>query len=454
MNREDGGFTWSLTHNSRFEISKLAVLHASRRTQPDPTNPKKRIALDRPPLCLQGKMVKEVDSYKYLEVHVDSQLRWTIQAQKGVANATKWVMQLRRLTRISTGIGIRLMRRLYITVALLKMTYGLDVWYTPPTKPLGHRRSVGSVGVLRQMGKLQRLASLSIVGGMKSTPTDLLDAHAGLLPIELTLLCYCHRATIRLCTLPPVHPLHPLVRATHQSHNGKHQDPIKAALRIFELDPHKFETVTPDITPPAYFSHIKTTISKTCEDSILTEANDSPDFKIYTDSSGHNGKVGASAVLFRKGECQAIKSLTYHLGDLTRHSIIEAKITGVLLAAWLIHTTPGSAHFSFSIYTDSQTVIRLLTRCFSGSGSILVNAFHTAANTPLKVNWISGHSKVRGNVKADDLASLAAQGQSSPAADLPPLLRKPLPFSADAEKQVYNQEIKAMWTEQWRISPR
>ena len=46
------------------------------------------------------------------------------------------------------------------------------------------------------------------------------------------------------------------------------------------------------------------------------------------------------------------------------------------------------------------------------------------------------------------------QGQSSPAADLPPLLRKPLPFSADAEKQVYNQEIKAMWTEQWRISPR
>ena len=55
INREDRGFVWSLTHNSHFEISKLAVLHASRRTQPDPTNPRKRIVLDRPPLYLQGK---------------------------------------------------------------------------------------------------------------------------------------------------------------------------------------------------------------------------------------------------------------------------------------------------------------------------------------------------------------------------------------------------------------
>ena len=110
MNREDGGFTWSRTHNSRFEISKLAMLHASRCTQPDPANPRKRTALDRPPLRLQDKMVKEVDSYKYLGVHIDSQLQWTFQAQKGVATATKWIMQFCRLTRISTGISIRLMR--------------------------------------------------------------------------------------------------------------------------------------------------------------------------------------------------------------------------------------------------------------------------------------------------------------------------------------------------------
>ena len=102
-------------------------------------------------------------------------------------------------------------------VAIPKMTYTIDIWYTLPMKKVGQRRSTGSVGVLYQMIKLQRLASLAIVGGMKSTLTDLLDVHAGLLPVKLMLLCICHRATVRLCTLPDTHPLHPLVWASHRS---------------------------------------------------------------------------------------------------------------------------------------------------------------------------------------------------------------------------------------------
>src|ERR1700735_5229355 len=137
-----------------------------------------------------------------------------VQAHKGVANATKWIMQFRRLTKISTGINAKLLRQLYISVAISKMTYAINVWYTPPTKPLGFKRNTGSVGVLHQMQKLQRVASLSIVGGMRSTPTDLLDAHACIFPIKLTLLKACHRALVRLCTLPASHPLHSVIRDT------------------------------------------------------------------------------------------------------------------------------------------------------------------------------------------------------------------------------------------------
>ena len=122
MTREDRGLTWSLSHNLRFEISKLAILYASQHIQPDLANPRKWIPLDRPPLHLQDKTIKEVESFKYLGIHIDSQLRWTVQAQKGVANATQWIMQFCRLTKILTGIGIHLMHQLYITVALPKMT--------------------------------------------------------------------------------------------------------------------------------------------------------------------------------------------------------------------------------------------------------------------------------------------------------------------------------------------
>ena len=146
----------------------------------------------------------------------------------------------------------------------------------------------------------------------------------------------------------------------HRSQTDKHLDPIMSALRIFKLDRSKFKTIKPDTTPRNYFSHVKTTILKTQEESVTAEENDTPDFKIFTDGSGYNRRTGAVAILFKKGTPHAIRSLTYHLGDLAEHSILEAELVRILLATWLLHTTPGSAHFLFSIYTDSQTSIRFL----------------------------------------------------------------------------------------------
>ena len=146
----------------------------------------------------------------------------------------------------------------------------------------------------------------------------------------------------------------------HHSQTDKHLDPITSALRIFKLDPSKFETIKPDTTPCNYFSCVTTTISKTREESVTAEENDMPDFKIFTDGSGYNGRTGAAAILFKKGTPHTIRFLTYHLGDLAEHSILEAELVRILLVAWLLHTTLGSARCSFSIYTDSQTSIKFL----------------------------------------------------------------------------------------------
>jgi hypothetical protein len=104
------------------------------------------------------------------------------------------------------------MRRLYLAVALPKITYGIDIWYSPPTKPTGAARNTGSVGTLKSLQKLQRMATLAITGALRTTPTDLLDAHAGVLPMELALLKVCHRAAVRMLTLPKTHPLHKKVK--------------------------------------------------------------------------------------------------------------------------------------------------------------------------------------------------------------------------------------------------
>jgi hypothetical protein len=112
MEKHEGGLEWSKSHNSRFEMSKSAVLHATRRTIADPEDNSLRTAPPRPPLIVNEQTIAEVQSYKYLGIQIDRQLRWKEQEQRAVANATKWLLQYRRLTRPSSGTSAKLMRLL------------------------------------------------------------------------------------------------------------------------------------------------------------------------------------------------------------------------------------------------------------------------------------------------------------------------------------------------------
>ena len=53
------------------------------------------------------------------------------------------------------------MRCLYLSVALPKITYGIETWYTPPDKPMGYTKNTGSVSALRNLQKAQRIATLA-----------------------------------------------------------------------------------------------------------------------------------------------------------------------------------------------------------------------------------------------------------------------------------------------------
>ena len=88
----------------------------------DPENNDSRIPLTKPPLTVNNQVIAEVQSYKYLGIQIDVQLRWKEQVQRAVANATKWLLQFRRLTKPSTGTSARLMCQLYLAVALPKIT--------------------------------------------------------------------------------------------------------------------------------------------------------------------------------------------------------------------------------------------------------------------------------------------------------------------------------------------
>ena len=180
------------------------------------------------------------------------------------------------------GVSSKLMRQLYLAVALPKITYGLDVWYTPPTKLAGYTKNIGSVGVLWNLQKVQRLAMTAITGTLRSTPTDLIDAHAGIFPMELALIKACHRAIIRILTLLDSHPLHQVTKRAKQHPPTKHPSPIDQLIKIFALHNKKIETIDSTSYRPMEIRKYATTIEKSREDSISVEKLDNTDYKIYS----------------------------------------------------------------------------------------------------------------------------------------------------------------------------
>ena len=144
------------------------------------------------------------------------------------------------------------MRQLFCAVVIPKMTYALDVWYTPVHKKEGAGRRSGSVGIANRYRSLQRLAATAITGALCTTMTDFLDLHADLWPAELLLQCICHRAATWMASLPIAHPLHDVFRKQSKRYIKSHRLPLHELGLLLGIDPGQLETLDPVHHPPTH----------------------------------------------------------------------------------------------------------------------------------------------------------------------------------------------------------
>lgn len=279
------------------------------------------------------------------------------------------------------------------------------------------------------------MATLAINGALRTTPMDILDIHAGIMPLECTMLKACHRALVRLCTLPKLHPLHQVIHEYHSVHARKHRTPLHKPMDLFpEIHPDKLETITPNLQHAPYASlPFDTEIAKDREDSMLNEATSKPEIKVFTDRLGMEGKIGAAAVMYRKGRPALAKVLRYHLGSSKKYTSFEVEVVGAILGVWLIRMEHIVGCLPIVVLTDSQAIIKRIRTCKTTTAQYLIENFltstdgiNTANANPnskrFKLAWISGHSGVQGNEKVDKEAKRAARGDSSPQHMLPPML--------------------------------
>jgi ribonuclease HI len=487
MERPGGAFDWSENHNSQFELSKLALMDFSLKRYSDNSLTISHTRTNR------STSVKSVKAYRFLGVMFDPKLKWSAQQDRAARAAEGWINLVRRLARTSTGISAKAMRKLYTSIAVPKMAYAADVWYTLPHKPSETaKKRLGSIRFTRLMASAQRRATINMLGAMRTTAGDVLNAHAHIPPPHLLFLKSLTRSATRLLSLPENHPLHKPVQRSVKHQPKRHKSPLHQLFHTTEVKPKKYELILPTRRRRNYNTLANVHIEDNRETAIAN-ANATRGLTIFTDGSGYKNMIGAAAVITSNGT--VLETLRYRLGPDTEHTVYEGEIFAVILALHILTKVPFRLK-KVTIGLDNQAVLHSLQNQRPKPSHYLLDRVHDyledfqvaqarvrgrpvagyrsgrgrtrlkdgsmgwidwqlESHCKVKFIWTPGHEGIEGNERADEEAKRAAEQGSNARKDLPPFVRrKLLPISISATRCFLKREIKSKWINEWSKSPR
>ena len=230
-------------------------------------------------------------------------------------------MQIRRASWPSWGITPRYAHKFYISVANPRILYGAEIWCRPPPKENQKAKGKGSAKIRRQIITIQRSGAITITGALHTSPTDLLNVCSSLIPATLILENWCLKATVRLATLPPEHPLYSPIRSSASRYIRRHRSPLHILFDHFKIKVKEMEKFPIKPRNPMLYGILPFDISIPVSKEVsIIEAQVAKDkIQVYSDRSGSDGKIGVAAVLTRKGKPN--RFLHFHLGTDKEHTV-------------------------------------------------------------------------------------------------------------------------------------
>ncbi|EUC61565.1 reverse transcriptase from transposon X-element protein, putative [Rhizoctonia solani AG-3 Rhs1AP] len=442
MERQGGALEWADSHTSEFALEKTALVEFNRYI-PD------AIPL---PVSIGGIHIEPKPSHKFLGVIFDAKLTWAEHKREALRKALTWAHLIKRVCRVKHGLKPSSARRLHDSVFLAKVTYAADLWWEPASLKEEGKKRKGAVGFTKHLQSAQRTVALAITGALRTSPTDLLIAHAGVYPIELELRRASHRAAIRLAGIPASHPLREKINQEAGQLNRKltHESSIRKILVNYSIDPAHFATNPHSNRLPPAARLLNPYIAPGGKEAAIDdEKGCSSSIKIFTDGSMMGGHVGAAAVLYRDG--REVAAMKRYVGTDKEHEVYEAEVIGLLLGLELLAREQGVREAAFFI--DNQAVLRTLQAGSTNNLGYLYEHLDEAIrmvrerNTGIKLEarWIPGHAGVVGNERVDDAAKQAAD-QTQPTDDLMPLsLRGKIPINPTAAKRTRRAGMEKEW---------
>ena len=372
-----------------------------------------------------------------------------------MAKGARYAMLLQCLSKSAQGIPMRLIHQLYQTVVIPHTLYAASIWLCPTYNAKTNTTVRGSKGTTKKIAHTQQTAMITITGAMRSSPSDSLEVHANLLPGPLLVQHILHNSLLHISTLLNHHPLNAIM--THIAKCGpvkRHKTALHHLLQNLAVNPLMMEVTHPCPVHPVSSTPFNTSIAPSKEAAIADFYRCTNHTTIFTNGSSTSGKVGVAASLYV--DFTHVVTLQYHLGKDTEHTVFEAEVVGLILAARLL-LSRNEATFPATIFVNNQAVIRSGVHPTAKPGHYLLLHFRKLVrhlqdekdleNTSINLNWIAGHANIEGNELADRKAKLAAlkKDKASPRRELPKLLRHPLPFSTSAVKQAHEDSLQKRW---------
>ena len=345
---------------------------------------------------LGGVDLKLADQVKFLGVIIDSKLTWKQHIQTKSLKAVKALWLARRALGKTWGLTPQLTLWLYKAIVRPIVTYAAVVWWA----------RVELDTAKAALGRVQRLACLSITGAMRTTPTAAMEMLLGLNPlwveVRATAMATCHR----------------LVKTGLWWSKGHEQGHRKIRRMMLEQLPVlrlRSDRIVPQFAPGDRLrAEIPSAGDWEADMPVKSQIT-----RCYTDGSLNQVTGLAGAGVFCEEPCIA-QSLP--LGHLA--SVFQAEVVAILYAAKELGLRAPLT--GIIILSDSQAAIKAV------SGHRLKSALvlecrealeELAATRPVTLTWIPGHSGFPGNEAADVLArqgSSKAMVGPEPALPLPP----------------------------------
>jgi ribonuclease HI len=325
---------------------------------------------------LFGRAIGLKDQVKYLGVILDNKLTWNSHIDHRLRKATIALWQCRRAIGRTWGLRPKVIYWIYTSVIRPILTYAAVLWW----------KRAQRASVIRKIGHLQRLACICITGSMRSTPTSALEVLLLLPPLNIFIEREARQTIYRLkCS----------GRLGYATIG--HSEIIEEMIDEFPFLLARTDKIIPTDVFDRKFSVEFPARNDWYDQEMLIMPPGG--IVIYTDGSFCDGRAGAGVY----SETLNIKE-SYALG--AHATVFQTEVYAILACSGICRNV-GLQDETIIICSDSRAALLALSS-YRISSSLVSQCWSSlqelSTYNRVKLLWVPGHSDIRGNEMADEMA--------------------------------------------------